>query len=51
MELLLLALFCSLVVIVLVPNEVWHALWILGGILLFGTIAYWSFIFFIIQYE
>jgi hypothetical protein len=49
MELLVLSMLCALVVIILVPNEVWYMLFILGGILLFGTIAYWAFIFWIIE--
>jgi len=48
-ELLVLSMLCLLVVIVLVPNEIWHALFLIGGVLLFGTIAYWAFIFWIIE--
>ena len=49
MELLLLSMFAALVVIILVPDEIWKALFIVGGVLLFGTIAYWAFLFWIVS--
>jgi hypothetical protein len=49
MELLVLSMLCAIVVIVLIPNKIWHALFLLGGVLLFGTIAYWAFVLWIVS--
>ena len=49
MELLLLAMFCAMVVVVLVPNEIWNALFVIGGVLLFGWLAWFLFIMWIVS--
>ena len=44
----LLALACLLILLVIIPNEIWAALFYIGLILLVGFIGWWAFIFWLL---
>ena len=43
------ALLCALILLIIIPNEIWGILLYIGLVLLVGFIGWWAFVFWIIS--
>ena len=43
------ALVCALILLIIIPNEVWAVLLYIGLVLLVGFVGWWAFIFWIVS--
>jgi len=43
------ALVCALLLLILIPNEIWAALFYIGLVLFVGFVGFWAFIFWIVS--